>query len=392
MTKDRDDAKLKSRIRQKHLGRIRVFVNNHGTAFVRINSANAYKSLSRIADICSVKVRMQSDDYLIISFQSKHLSQVIAILNKLCYNYQIIKIIGVLPSILTLSMRFGVIIGTALVILATIFSMAFVTRVSVSGCENAATELQVSELLVSRGIKKGCRISSVDCSSLEKSILAIDGIAFASVTMQGGHIVVIIKEELPHEEFEEITGSVVTATKMAVVTRVLVNGGTAVVGYGDVVDVGDVLIDGYTLYGEDRIPVRASGEVFGKVYYQKKLYFGNTTIDETIGKTKTVTKLSAFGIVPKTPRCEFEDYTLSVTVSKNDFLLPFTIYRFTFTELKRVETEVEHSDDELKRIAYSSLLAEIESAVKILNVYYLVDNVENGKYVTVTIDAEERIT
>ena len=289
-------------------------------------------------------------------------------------------------------MRFGVIIGTALVILATIFSMAFVTRVSVSGCENAATELQVSELLVSCGIKKGCRISSVDCSSLEKSILAIDGIAFASVTMQGGHIVVIVKEELPHEEFEEITGSVVTATKRAVVTRVLVNGGTAVVGYGDVVDVGDVLIDGYTLYGEDRIPVRASGEVFGKVYYQKKLYFGNTTIDETIGKTKTVTKLSAFGIVPKTPRCGFEDYTLSVTVSKNDFLLPFTIYRFTFTELKRVEAEVEYSDDELKRIAYSSLLAEIESAVKILNVYYLVDNVENGKYVTVTIEAEERIT
>ena len=33
---------------------------------------------------------------------------------------------------------------------------------------------------------------------------------------------------------------------------------------------GDILIDGYTEYGDERLPVRAAGEVWGKVYYQKK--------------------------------------------------------------------------------------------------------------------------
>lgn len=64
-------------------------------------------------------------------------------------------------------------------------------------------------------------------------------------------------------------GKGVTASKRAVVTRVIAESGTAVKKYGDVVDVGDTLIEGYIEYGDSKIPVEARGYAFGKVYLKR---------------------------------------------------------------------------------------------------------------------------
>lgn len=387
-----DGETARSKPRRKHLNRLQVFANNHGVAVLKINSKNAFKVLLKISTISDVKVVSQTEDSLTVAFKSKHLSQVIAILSKLCYNYQIIKIMGIVPACAQFVSRLGIILGTVLAVLILVFSTSFVTRVSISGCEDAALRLQIAETLKASGVKSGTEIAKIDRSALEKSLLSLDGIAFASVTINGGHLLVVVKEELAAPEFEEIAGGGVTAKKRAVVTRVIVNGGTAVVNYGDVVNAGDVLIDGYTLYGEDKIPVQADGEVWGKVYYQKKTYFANTTLVKSYGRTKTVTRLSLFGIVPKMPKCKFEAYELETRVSKNGFLIPYLAYTYVFRELKTAEVQGETDETALKQKAYSALIQEIDGAVKILNVYYLVESGADGKYVTVTVEAEEKIT
>ena len=369
-----------------------IFANKFGETLVKINSKNAYRALGELSKICKVKVKKSDADFLVVSVKSKHLSQIIAILNKLCYDNLIIGAVGVAPSFFRLLARWGIVVGIALSITAAILCSAFVTRVDVSGAESALVRKEVFDVLTSNGVKVGGNASSVDAKTLEKSLLEIGGIAFASVKKRGGRIYVFVKEELPSEEFEEIDGTSVVAKRRAVVTRVIVDGGTAVVKYGDVVNEGDILIDGYTVYGDERLSVRAAGEVWGKVYYQKKFYFANTKIVRTYGKTKTTTKLSFFGKMPKTPKCYFEEYELKVSVESVGFLIPYDVYRFEFREIKSVETSGALSEDEMKKQAFSSLLEEIDSAVKLLEIYYQFEDAADGKYLTVTIEAEEKIS
>lgn len=377
---------------KKHQSRTQVFRQKHGWTVVRINSKNAQRVLGELAKVTKIKVFASSEDGVEIAFKSKHLGQIIAILQNLCYDYKIIKIIGAVPSFLALASRLGIVVGTVATLVVLVICSEFVTRVSVDGVRDAHLRIEIAAMLESKGVKRGGRAKDVNCDLLAKDILALDGVAFCSVKRNGGQISVFVKEEQNPAEFEEIDGSAVTAKKRAVVTRVVVNGGTAVVKYGDVVEVGDILIDGYTEYGDDRISVQAAGEVYGKVYYQKKLYFANTTFVRTYGDTKKVTKLSFFGVKPKTPKCRFENFELEVTKSRNGLFLPYEIYTFEFKEISVEELDVNLFDEDLKRQAYAQVLAEIDTAVKVLGTHYKIENAPNGKYVTVTVEAEENIS
>ena len=73
-------------------------------------------------------------------------------------------------------------------------------------------------------------------------------------------------------------------------------------------------------------------------------------------------------------------------------MIPYFAYTFTFRELRVEEAQGETDETALKQRAYSSLVSEIDGAVKILSVYYLVESGEDGNYVTVTVEAEEKIT
>ena len=377
---------------KKHTVRTSVFAEKWGKTLVKINSKNAHRALAELSKIDKVKVQKSGEDYIVIAVKSKHLSQFIAILNKLCYDYTIIGAVGVAPSFFRILARWGIVVGIIICAIAAIFCTSFVTRVDVVGCASAPMRLEVLALLEENGVKTGGKTANVNLETLQKSILALDGVAFASVRKYGGRIYVFVKEELSKEEFEELGGAPVTATKRAVVTRVIVDGGTAVVKYGDVVSAGDVLIDGFTEYGDERLSVRAAGEVWGKVYYQKKLYFADTICEKSYGKTKTVSKLSFFGKIPKTPKCDFLEYELKISVQTVGFLVPYTVYRFEFKETKSQTVERKLTLDEMKKQAFSSLVAEIDSAIKILDVNYDFEDAAGGKYVTVTIEAEERIS
>ncbi|MBQ9276627.1 MAG: sporulation protein YqfD [Clostridia bacterium] len=340
---------------------------------MEIFSKNALRVLPQLSESFLVKIVKSDKESCIVAFKSKHLSQVIAILNKLCYDYKIIRTIGVVPSLIRTFSRLGIGVGVAIATAAFVICSTFVTRVSVDGVREPALRQRVVALLEDNGVKRGGRTTAIDEDDLSHKLLALDGVAFASVKRSGGHVSVYIKEELPPAEIIEFPNAGVVAKKRAVVTRVIVDGGTAVVGYGDVVRAGDTLIAGYTEYGDNRITVEASGEVYGKLYHQKKLYFANTTLKKTYGDTKTVTKLSFFKRVPRTPACKFENYELEVRESENGFFIPYTLYTYVFREIVSLEESEGLTLDEQKRRAYSQALADINTAVKVLNVYLEVE-------------------
>ena len=98
-----------------------------------------------------------------------------------------------------------------------------------------------------------------------------------------------------------------------------------------------------------------------------------------------------FGKVPKAPKSPFGKYELETTVSDLGFLLPFKIYTYEFRELIEREYENTLTEDEMIDSVYSDIVAEFDEPSRVLEKYCTVTEAEGGRYVTVTVEAEERI-
>lgn len=353
--------------------------------------------LGAISKICSVKNVKISSEGTQFEVPSKHRGQIIALLNNLCYDYKIIKVKGAFPLAMNALSRAGLAIGIIAVAIAISLFTQFVTRVSVVATDtyigdiDNALNTRIDGILSSYGISEGKWLPSLNFAGVEKSLLSLDGVAYASVRRNGTHVTVEIKREQPSESFVQISGSRVTSLKTAVVTRVVVEGGTAVVDYGDVVRKGDTLIDGYVVYGEDKLEVEAKGKVYGKVYHKKTVFFADVDRVREAGAVKTITKLSMFGKLPKTPKSPFECYELETSVSDLGFLLPFKIYTYVFRETVEREQPNTLSDDEMYSRVYSEVVAAFKEPSRVLATYKSITAANGGKYVTVTVEAEERI-
>ena len=376
--------------------RVREAASKFGYTTFFVKGKNGVRVLGALSKICSVKNVAILNDGVRFETPSNRCGQIIAILNNLCYDYKIIKTKGAMPFAINTLGRLGFAVGIIVVAVAIALFSQFVTRVSVSATDayeglDGALNARVQSILCSYGIEEGKWLPSVNLGEVEKQLLALDGISYASVRRHGTHFAVEIKRERPKENFVEAFGSKVVSQKVAIVTRVIVEGGTAVVDYGDVVKAGDTLIDGYVVFGEDKLEVEAKGIVYGKVFYKKTVFFADTVREKTYGDVKRITKLSAFGKTPKTPKSPYERYELKTTVQDFGFLVPFKIYGFEFLEITEREYKSEITLEEAYDRVFSEIVAQMKEPSKVLEKYCEVCETQDGKYVTVTVEAEERI-
>ena len=348
-------------------------------------SKNGVKALVAVSKICRVFDVETLNNGVRFCVNSKQCDKIIALLNNLCYDYKIIKIGGVVPFALRSIARVGIVSGLCVGVVALSIFASFVTRVSVRyagvGEVDASLNLQVCDILNEYGVRKGAKISAIDAQELQKALSAL----------HGSHVDIVVKSELPKEQFVQIDGSSVTARKTAVVTRIIVEGGTAVKKYGDVVKPGDVLIDGYVLYGDAKIPAQARGFAYGKVFYKNNVFFADVETKKTYGQVKTETRYGIFGKTPKAPQSPYESCEIVTSVREYGFLVPLKIYTYTLRELIVEQRQNTLDEEGMKRKAFSSLATELEESAKILNVYYEVKKVDGGVIVEVVAEAEELI-
>lgn len=361
-----------------------------------VEGRNGYKVLTAIGKICLVSNVNLTENGVIFDVKSKHAKQVIAILNNLCYNYKTLKVWGFTPFLSNAATRVGLILGIVLVCVMLSVIPMFVTNISVSGLggielDNALLT-KIDGVLKSYGIEEGKILIKLSESEVEKSLLSLDGVAYAGVKKQGTHVNVEIKRELPKDYVFDVSENAVTSKKVAVVTRVVVYNGTAVKKYGDVVKPGDVLIDGYTDFNGEKIESEANGRVYGKVYHRERQFFKDVETRETFGETKRISKLSMFGKTPKEPKPPFENYLLTVTEYEYSFLIPFKVYVYEYRERTVTEVKNTYTDDEMIKIVYSGIIASIPEPINVLNIYTDIRREADGAYVTVTVESEEEIS
>lgn len=379
--------------KKKYRDRLLKIEGKFGKTTIEVEGVNASKALIAISKIARVQNVENAKDCVRFCVPSKQCHKIIALLQNLCYDYKIVNIGGVSPAIFRAFTRVGIAAGIVLGAVAFCLYSSFVTRVSVK-CEGAcdyALNAQIDGILKEYGAFKGGRIRNFDETGLCNAISALDKVAYVGVKRDGTHLTIVYKTALKKESFVSGNAKSVVASKRAVVTRVIVEGGTAVKKYGDVVDVGDTLIEGYIEYGDSKIPVEAKGYAFGKVYYKRTKYFANVEKIDEVVSTKKYTRFGIFSKMPKQPKSPFENFTLKTSVERFGFLLPLDIYTFEFEEIRTVERENALDLQGMKKALYSDLVADLNESASVLNAYYEVTQTEDGTYVTLTLEAEEII-
>ena len=349
-----------------------------------LNHARLITLLSERAVIRGVK---SEEGLLRFRASSRRKGEIVALLDTLCYDYQITAERGPLLALVRLAGRAGVVAGTLALTAALILFPHSVTSVEFTGEWSA----EAARILSQNGVEEGKLLFSFDGDALAARIMELDGVSFASVRKVGTRVYADIRTETRGGSLAGVPGKSVRAARQASVTRVIVFSGTAAVKYGDVVREGDELISGYVTAGEEKVPSPAAGEVYGKVWRREARFFPETRVEAVPGEVKEYARISFGSGVPKAPEPPFDDYTLEISVARNGLLLPYTVYTFRYTEVTYREVSSELAPEQAERIALSDAVTELPAGAVLIGAEAESERAEGGVLVKVTLCTEERI-
>ncbi len=189
--------------------------------------------------------------------------------------------------------------GVFLFIFFVILANQFVWDIEVIG-NYKIPEKKIISVLNESGLKIGMLKSKINQKELKKdALLAIPELSWLWVDKRGSKIIVDVREKIetpeilnPDDYFN------VVAAKDGIIQTMVVRGGIPVLGEGDTVLKDMVIVTGKipSSVREDIRYVRASAEIYARVWYEKKRLFSNisTTRSES-GKSKNFYSLTFFG-------------------------------------------------------------------------------------------------
>lgn len=245
----------------------------------------------------------------------------------------------------------------------------------------------VVKFLEDTGVKSGMLKKNLSKSEVKKMIISnFENVSDCNVFVDGGKVLIKV---FPGVKNDNEKVKKIISNFDAVVTKVDVFAGESKVSVGDVVKMGDVLIES---------DLEAKGDVFGKVYFNstilynekqekivktgkyvlsKKYFFRNLF---TINHTKQHTFLKYL-----TKKCVFYPF--------GNYFIPLACEETLFEEIEIKEEIVpfENVEEEVKNKAYNEALKQIEDVSKITNVSYSIVQENSFSRVDCFVECELKI-
>ncbi len=347
-----------------------------GNVRVKINGLNLQRLISRLVDknilLNDVEIKNKTVKFSINESDLDALDKICKIEHKY---YVVISRSGLKNFLSKLPYFLGALVA---IIISTTYLFSFnkfVYNVNVSAESELPYNLtKVNQLLIEREIQSGMLKSEVSIKEIEKLILlTFEDISGCSVELDGGNLNIKI---FPATVKEEINKSDIKSKYNAVITSAEAFSGTLAVKVGDIVQIGDVLINNEN---------GASGKVEGKVYFvATQIYNENQQYAEKTGKSYKVRNLNFLNLfsVKGKNRCPFSNFI----VEKCDFyvapnyLLPLSVEEDVYyeVEMKSKTVPFEEVETEVLSAVYNEALKQIDDKDKITNVSYSV--VKEGQY------------
>lgn len=370
--------------------------------------------VERFINICKSKgiflwnIKMKKGVLLYANIGIKDYKNIRTIAKKTGTRIRIKKKCGI-PFILNKYKKRKIFVGILVVASILIAIMAnFVWNIEITGNENISKE-EILLALQEEGLKTGTYKGNLDTNLVIQNIrLKRNDIAWVGITIKGTNAEVEIKEStqapniIPQDEYCNII-----ADKDCMITKINAQNGTAAVEVGDIVKVGDVLVNGYLegKYTGIRY-VHAIADIEAKVWYSKKEKINlNQQVPTETGNTeekysliinnfkinfyKTLSKFENYDTINESKRLKlFSNFYLPIEIVKT-INKEYVIEDVTYTEQELIEISKQRIEEELK--------SQIQNQENIINEH--VNTYVNDGYIEIeviyevleTIGVEDRI-
>ena len=265
-----------------------------------------------------------------------------------------------------------------IVIATIIISSNYIWNIEITGNTSISTE-EILRDLEESGLSIGLSKNDMDMNAVINKIrLNRDDIAWIGITVKGTNAIVKIKEaEKAPKVLDENEYCDIVADKSGMITKINVQNGTATVKEGDIVETGDILVNGYIegQYTGTRY-VHSAATIEAKVWYTKKarepltqevqVETGNTEKKYSIKFKKN--QINLFKTLSKFEKYDTINESKKIMLFSN-FYLPIEIIKTTNKEYvlqEKTFTEEELTEKLTEKIE-NELLQEIEDTNNIVN-------------------------
>ena len=258
-------------------------------------------------------------------------------------------------------LRVGFAAGVIVYAAALVFLSGHIWNVKVVGLDRIS-EPEILNALSELGLHEGVPISSVDPEVLRTRLaLKVDGIAWASVNIEGARATVNISESIGTKKTDRSPCDLVASTD-GVITAIEVTNGNILVKVGQTVAAGDVLVSGITEYKDGSTFV---GRSSGKIYASTEHTISRSAplereVTVGTGRVKTRRVLSFFGIdIPLYLGSLDGEYVASKNVKRfesNGMYIPVMLTETTFCEVEKKTVTVD--TETARQMALEMLAAE----------------------------------
>lgn len=266
------------------------------------------------------------------------LTKCISVLDETNRKYDIISTNGVKYFIKHNSKRVGLILGSILALFMMIVYSSTILTIKITGNELVKSEIIQNK--IEETIKVPIFNVKIDNKKLEREIINIDGISSASVEKRGTCINVVVLEELPHTNIEDIKikKEALKSKYDSVITRLVVISGTPLVKEGQAVRKGQDLIVPYLIVDENnKVFSHAGGEVYGRVWItESKTFYNQTLTYERTGKKYTRDDIKLFNWLKKDETVPYKNFEIEIEKIYLGGILPIVVTRYVYYETVQV--------------------------------------------------------
>ena len=295
---------------------------------------------------------------------------------------------------------FGILFVVILALL--IVSSNYIWNIEISG-NVKITNQEILQSLEESGIKVGLSKNDIDINAVISKIrLDREDIAWIGITVKGANAIVKIKEAAKAPEvIDENKFCNIVANKTGMITKINVQNGTANVKVGDIVEEGDILVNGYLegKYTGTRY-VHGAATVEAKIWYTKKekamlkqqipVQTGNEEKKYSIKFKKN--QINLFKTLSKFEKYDTINENKKIILFSN-FYLPIEVVKITNKEY--VLQDVTYTNEEQTQILTEKLkkelLEEIGEQKNIVNVNVNTYSQDETVEVEVTYEVLENI-
>lgn len=335
-------------------------------------------------------------EYIEFNIKSKDLETTKAILNAFSVDFQRVSYYGGVRAVDIIKRRAFMVIGLILGLVIVFFASQFVYKVEIDG--NNRYNGVIERVLIDSGVSGVVYKGNLDTDALELRIIeCIPEVTNATVYIDGVVLkVATVTNETPNVPIG--ADARILSAYQAIVTRIYVSSGTANVSVGDSVKKGDILIEGHINTNKEDyqepsdakyVPVEAKGEVYGKVYYHKRIVLSDSAvISEYTGNTEIRRDLYLGNmLIGKAHKKPFENYSSGVSYEIIGFILPLKVVTTVYRETtERIVTREEYREWLLEK-ANDELISQMPMDAIITDT----EIIEIGDTIDIYYEAEHRI-